>query len=59
MMAAFDRVLNMVKTEGLKFGIYFHSVELAGLFCLMNCYICTRSSFTRISGSMIRPEVYK
>lgn len=49
MMAAFDRVLNMVKTEGLKFGIYFHLVELAGLFCLMNCCICTRSSFTRIS----------
>lgn len=24
MMAAFDRVLNMVKTEGLKFGTYFH-----------------------------------
>lgn len=24
MMAAFDRVLNMVKTKGLKFGIYFH-----------------------------------
>lgn len=26
--AAFDRVLNLVKTKGLKFGIYFHSFRV-------------------------------